>query len=288
MEDVFVAVIVSYNPTPFVLANNVSNLCHQGFDVIVVDNHSDNISEIKSVLQDATVIELAGNLGIATALNYGMREAKKRGATWVLSSDQDTEIDTGLLDAYRDFLNLDHVGALCPSIYKRGESKTITNMGEVEEVKKCPTSGFFIKMSVWETIGDYNEWMFIDYVDYDICIRLRIAGFRIYRINTTFIIQELGKMEVHKLLYQIGGFLHWKRLQNLATTYNHSPLRNYYFVRNSLYYIHKYKRHLSSSAEYKHLIKWELKKILLERDKIANIKAIVRGIRDYKKNSTTG
>lgn len=30
-------------------------------------------------------------------------------------------------------------------------------------------------MSVWETIGDYNEWMFIDYVDYDIIVFMLIV-----------------------------------------------------------------------------------------------------------------
>lgn len=278
----FWAVIVTYNPDLVRLERNISNLLQQKFSIIIVDNHSENVDQLKDLFSNVTIRELSENMGIAAALNIGMREAKAYGATWVLSSDQDTEFDVSLLNEYLRFLTLENVGALCPVIHKRGEENLLTWEKQTEEVEKCPTSGFFIKMSVWDIIGEYDEWMFIDYVDYDLCIRLRIAGFRIFRVNTTFAIQELGNRKVIKWLNQIGKIFHWRRIQNLSITYNHSPLRNYYFVRNSLYYINKHKEYLSVSEEYRHIIKWELKKILLEKDRIANMKAIIKGIRDFK------
>ena len=126
--------------------------------------------------------------------------------------------------------------------------------------------------------------MFIDYVDYDICIKLKIAGYFIYRINSAFIIQELGKAQVIKFIEKIGKLLNVKKIINFSHTYNHSPLRNYYFVRNALFYQSKYKNYIDLNKDRMFVLKWELKKLLLEPKKLAILESIFHGYKDYKKH----
>lgn len=283
MQSKYAVVIVTFQPDIERVVHNVKALQKQGFFVVIVDNFSKNIKEIKEKSGCDKLIELSENKGIAAALNAGMRAAVENGAEWTLSLDQDTMVADNLLEEYKKNTSLSDVGALCPAIEKRGEGIIGHPGKKPEEVKKCPTSGFFISTDAWNRVGEYDEWMFIDYVDYDIETRLRKIGFRIYRVNTTKIIQELGKLSVNRFFYGIGKLLHVKKICNFATTYNHSPFRNYYFVRNGLYYINKHKDFLNVREERSFLIKWEIKKLLLEKHRIANLKALIRGVRDFKR-----
>lgn len=282
MQNKYAAVIVTYQPDIERVKLNVSELRKQGFFVIIVDNCSDSITEIRKCSGCDALIEFHENKGIAAALNVGMQSAVENGAMWTLSLDQDTMVADNLLNEYKKFINLKNVGALCPAINKRGEGIIGTHSKEIEIVEKCPTSGFFLNTKAWNDVGEYDEWMFIDYVDYDIETRLRKKGYKIYRVNTTHIIQELGKVSRNSFFYGIGKMLHLKKLCNFATVYNHSPLRNYYFVRNALYYINKHRDFLNIKEEYVFLLKWEIKKLILEKRKIANFKSLINGIRDYK------
>ena len=276
----FFAVIVSFNPDISRMRSNINILLNQGFRTIVVDNGSDQPPE--QLADIAELVLLGENKGIATALNIGMGKAKEHGGEWVLSLDQDSEPADNILEEYKKHLDLSDIGALCPKIVRRGVEKNDQSEA-VELVKRCPTAGFFLSVNVWETVGKYDDWMFIDYVDYDICTRIIIAGFNIYRINSTFVIQELGKLYVNPFFYNLGKKLNWQKMINFAHTYNHSAFRNYYFVRNSYYYIHKHKNYINVLGEKKWIRKWELKKLFLEPHKIALIKSIHKGIKDAKK-----
>ena len=276
----YYAIIISFNPDIEKVRNTVYNLKKQGFYVTIIDNHSYNVEKVKEIAVDHIQVEDT-NLGIAAALNIGMSIAIENGATWILALDQDSEVDPNLLKQYRKYIYVfEDAGALCPKMVKRNESMKETNE-DVDIVERCPTSGFFIKAEIWKKVGRYNEWMFIDYVDYDLCIRLKIAGYKIYRINTTYIIQELGKLHVNSFCYDIGKKFNWKQMINFSRTYNHSPLRNYYYVRNSLYYIHTYKKYINVKEEKKRLVKWEIKKLILEPHRFENIKMIKKAVCDF-------
>jgi rhamnosyltransferase len=260
----------------------VESLFRQGFSIVIVDNHSKDPMALRSI-PHKRLVELPENKGIAAALNEGMRISESMGAEWVLSLDQDTTFSETILQEYiKHIPHLDHPGAVSPRIIKRDEEDKGNPNKEVELIEKCPTSGFFMSVEAWKKAGQYDEWMFIDYVDYDMCMRLKINGYNIYRINNAFIIQELGKLKIHPLVHRIGDLMNCSTIKNFSITYNHSPFRNYYYVRNCLYYINKYSQFLDVRYEKKHLFKWELKKLVLEPDKIGNIIAILRGIKDYR------
>ncbi len=277
----YYALIITYQPSIKRIKDTINTLQKQGFKVIIVDNCSNNNDEIKNIIPKNQIIVLGKNYGIARALNVGMKYIKDHGGQWVLSCDQDTIFSDNMLDEYKKYIAYPQVGALCPRIIRVGEIANSCNL-TYEIIDRCPTSGFFMKVDLWESVGGYDNWMFIDYVDYDMCKRINNNGYLIYRINSTYIKQELGKLHIIGPIYRFGRIIKCKKIQNFAKTYNHSPVRNYYFVRNALYYLKKYRNSVKVSKELSFVFKWELKKILLEPDRIRNIKSIIKGVKDYR------
>lgn len=87
----------------------------------------------------------------------------------------------------------------------------------------CITSASMMNLNAWKQVGGFDEKMFIDSVDFDICLSMREHGYRIIKTYDTALLHEVGHSEIRKLFgkeYQI---------------YHHSPLRYYYMIRNGIY-----------------------------------------------------
>ena len=85
--------VVSYNPTQQII-ENVKALIPQVAEILIVDNGSDagslRILEELSKESAVTVEHNRSNLGIATALNQGVKYASERGYEWLATFDQDS------------------------------------------------------------------------------------------------------------------------------------------------------------------------------------------------------
>ena len=89
----YCAGIVTYNPDIERLNENILAIYKQVRVVFVVDNGSNNIDQIEkicSVKKNTYLIKNNKNLGIASALNRIMCQAKNAGASWCLLLDQDS------------------------------------------------------------------------------------------------------------------------------------------------------------------------------------------------------
>src|SRR5215831_10464572 len=95
------AVIVTYRPGATIL-DRLSNVLPQVQGLIVVDNGSndDEVGQLRAASSALTfhLIENGENLGIADALNQGVRWAKSQGYPWVILFDQDSEITDNFID----------------------------------------------------------------------------------------------------------------------------------------------------------------------------------------------
>ena len=98
MQSKYAVVIVTFQPDIERVVGNVRELRRQGFYVVIVDNFSDSIAEIRERSDCDKLVELPENKGIAAALNAGMRAAGENGAQWNLSLDQDTMVAENLID----------------------------------------------------------------------------------------------------------------------------------------------------------------------------------------------
>ncbi len=227
ISDIY-AGIVTYNPDIEVLKKNIEAISNQLNCVVVVDNASANVEEIKKITTDIgiEVICNARNEGIAKALNQLMGYGKECGFGWMLSLDQDSVCPPDYCKKMLEVLKLvPNPGIVAPTIV----DKTVGIVGhnpicEFQEVRTCITSGAFVKIDVWEKVGKYDEAMFIDSVDFEFCYRVRKYGYKVVQVKDVELSHKLGGCEMHH-------FLFWKIRVN-----HHSAFRKYYIARNNIYY----------------------------------------------------
>lgn len=272
MDSIF-AGIVLYNPDINRLFENVSHIANQVDKVILVDNGSNNKIEIKEILNkfnNVQYIDLLENKGIAYALNVIARETKKANVKWVLTLDQDTVCEDNIISKYRTYLDIMDIGQLTCNYRDRNFEITteIKQMGsELEDMDWCITSGALLNIKAWESVGGFDELLFIDEVDYDICLTMRENGYHIYKANFTGFIHEIGNGKTLKY-----GFVEVK-------TWNHSPIRRYYGARNAIIVAKKHEE-----LNYYRAILGAIKHIILifvfENQKIKKFTAGVKGLHD--------
>ena len=79
-----VAVLPTYNPEIRLFGEVIESVLKETPSVIVVDNGSEEIEEIKKIAHKITLISLKSNTGQAHALNVGVKEALRSNPEWVL------------------------------------------------------------------------------------------------------------------------------------------------------------------------------------------------------------
>ncbi|MBA1158194.1 glycosyltransferase family 2 protein [Microvirga mediterraneensis] len=236
------AVAVTYNPEIALLAQVLEAVSPQVQGLVVVDNGSANVREIRRIVtgNDGQIIEIPGNIGIAAAQNKGVSRARDDGFTHVLLLDQDTVLAPGMVRDLADHLDaLTHgseaVAAIGPAYFElNSRRQTRAYRADRLRVSRLPldaetrpvasdfiiASGSLVPLSVLEAVGGFKEDLFIDLVDVEWCFRARAAGYRSYLSPTAAVEHRLGSGTV-----QIGA-------RQVAV---HVPIRNYYWVRNALW-----------------------------------------------------
>lgn len=277
------AIIVSYNPDSN-LFDSINLLLNQVEKVIIVDNGSKEkyVKYIKSINEDKIEIILnKENLGIATALNIGIRKALENGYEWILTMDQDSKASPDMVkkmfNVYNSINREERKDIL--SIFPNFVDERIqsieenSNMNSYEYVDADITSGNLLRKEVFEKVGFFDDSLFIDLVDTDFCMRLNEKGIKMIKIRDAVLYHSLGESKTIKGI--LGSF----------NTSNHSALRRYYMTRNRFYIWEKYKGLNSFTLNRdKKLFKKEFVKIILgEKDKVNKIKMVLRGYKDYKK-----
>ena len=180
------AIIVSYNPDSN-LFDSINLLLNQVEKVIIVDNGSKEkyVKYIKSINEDKIEIILnKENLGIATALNIGVRKALENGYEWILTMDQDSKASPDMVkkmfNVYNSINREERKDIL--SIFPNFVDERIqsieenSNMNSYEYVDADITSGNLLRKEVFEKVGFFDDSLFIDLVDTDFCMRLNEKG----------------------------------------------------------------------------------------------------------------
>lgn len=220
------ACVILYNPDQSVVSNIHSYRTY--VDVVIAVDNSEvaNTKVVESLKDISDVLYLPNgkNLGIATALNIAAERAKQDGFTWLLTMDQDSFFDEGEMDLYlRQFKKLiannSRIGIVCPS-----ETKHVQEWAITEGAHRI-TSGSWVNIDVYETVGGFNDRLFIDEVDKDFACKVELSGYRLIGFDNVKMNHKLG---VKKNTGLFGLF--FRRQRTI-----HSPFRLYYMVRNYLY-----------------------------------------------------
>lgn len=266
--------IVLYNPNIKRLIKNINMIAPQVQKVILFDNHSKNINAIKKNIKFSkkiTLIKSKKNKGIAYALNEIASYASKHKYFWLLTLDQDSVVKRNLIKEYCNYMNLSNVGQLCCNYVDKKSLLNIKSTHDSFNVKKvdfCITSGSLLNLDAFVKIGGFNNTLFIDSVDIDICYRLRLNGYNIYKIDYVGFEHELGDLKEYSFL--------GKKI----SVYNHSPIRHYYMMRNDIILARNYPKLHSLKSVISRQGKEILKVIIFEKDTFKKIKYSIKGIRD--------
>lgn len=185
------------------------------------------------------------NLGIATALNIGIKLAKEQDKHWCLLLDQDSIIDDAFLDAISASpSNVTNIAALTPAYY----AQNLEKYGDLIQVRACSirriklddestqkkapfipisyaiTSGSLVNLSIMDKIGLHDEDLFIDFVDIEWGLRANDKGYQVLANTNAILVQQLGDKPL--------------TLMNKKVV-NHSSTRHYYYFRNVMLMLRK-------------------------------------------------
>lgn len=269
------ALIVTFNPDIKLLLNNIYSIKDQVDTVYIVDNCSSNINEIKKHICSIDNLHIfcnEKNYGIAYALNKGFELAKKDCYEWVLTLDQDSICPEKMVEKFLPFMDDEKVGIVCPLVdYKNYYRKKDHTGNEFDYVKACMTSGSMTSIKAWKKVGGFDEWLFIDCVDNDFCIKLENIGMKMIRVNSAVIKHELGNASKIKC-----GPLK-------LTVFNYNSVRNYYIVRNNLYLNYKHRKTVFVTRNLIILMFNEIIKVIFEKNKMKTIISFVYGVKDGMK-----
>ncbi|GAA2064527.1 glycosyltransferase [Williamsia deligens] len=221
--------VVTFNPNLEDLSRCLQAVSGEVDRIALVDNGSTNREALHELLQlNAWPVEFIGleqNNGIASALNVGLSRALDAGAVSALLLDQDSVVMPSTVERLRSHC-MNGVALCAPRISDRNNDNiTQTYNAGVSDVNYCINSGSLLLIDAWQTVSGYDEGMFIDFVDFDFCLRLRLAGYRIVKDDSVVLSHTIGQQSRH------GG----------VVAYNHSAFRLRHMARDMLYYAAKHR-----------------------------------------------
>jgi rhamnosyltransferase len=273
MTDKITAIATAYHPDERLLAV-VEAARASCAEVLVVDNTPGGAELLRGELPDGVrVLRPSGNLGLAGALNLGMREMAP-GTDAVLLLDQDSVLSGELVGRLAEHLADPSVGAAAPAPWDAARGSYIdprTNLRpEVADRDAVITSGMLVRRSLLEELGGFREDFFVDCVDQDFCLRLRRTGMRIVQDKNVRLPHSLGEVREHRFL--VG---------HVRVTH-HPTWRLYWVIRNGVLLVRENLRRAPVWCLTSVLImgRWVLLTALYEQPRGARLKAMWRGLAD--------
>jgi rhamnosyltransferase len=272
------AIVVTFRPGAAVLAN-ITQTRAQVEALVVVDNGSpaEALAPLRAAAKSLnfTLLENPQNLGIAAALNQGIRWAQACGHEWVLLLDQDSTPAEGMvpamLAAYAASPEAQRVALAVPCYIDRNSGREMplprARDGSILVVR---SSGSLLPLARIAAIGLYREEFFIDQVDYEYCLRLAALGYTILQSPHAILTHSLGEMERHKL-----------GTRDIVATH-HNAGRRYYMTRNRIRIVQLYWRKYPAFCFdlLLSILKDTVKVLLVEKAKYAKLKNTAIGVRD--------
>ncbi|MES2171344.1 MAG: glycosyltransferase [Actinomycetota bacterium] len=231
-----VAIVPTFGPD-IDLVGRLEHISLHVDSVIVVDDGSGpSAVPVLDALVAAglEVIRSQTNRGIAAALNTGTALALKRGADFVLTIDQDSELVDDYIEAcvsaFATSSTAGRIGVVCADVINDApsipEDYTDAGLGIVREAIQ---SGFVISRECLEECGLFDARLFIDAVDTEFCLRISAYGFLTVIVPGTRIIHSLGEQAPFR------PFGRQRVRDGIAVTYEyHRPFRRYFIVRNNI------------------------------------------------------
>jgi GT2 family glycosyltransferase len=217
-------------------------------ELIVVDNASTDrtIELLGEQYPSVKVIRLEKNEGVSGGYCAGLEYALERGYDWVWMLDQDSRplpwtVET-LLAEYESFPEREKLGLIAPLPVDEatGEPYAVFFWKERQEkvspqllkegltlVDMVISSGSLIRLDAVQKAGLPRRDFFMDFVDYEHCLRLRRSGFLIGVAKRCKMPHTIGQPRSVTFLGKQKGWI------------THPAWRDYYKVRNRAFVVWK-------------------------------------------------
>ena len=269
------AVIVTYHPDAG-FSTRFESLRSQINKIIVVDNGSDEQEQklINNLNFDNKVLVIKNhqNLGIAAALNIGVKKALEMGYLYTILFDQDSEpYSNCVAELISTFLNIpqqEKVAVLTCSNNQSKNKTTEIDSAQYYNARRSITSGSLVPIYIYKKVGWFREDFFIDAVDTEFCFRARKLGYKIYKTKKILMNHTIGNPKLHNFF----------GLQIKLT--HHNAMRKYYMARNYLLLDRMYPEFAKGwwvKKAVMRYLEWIVCVLLYEENKLEKIIAITKG-----------
>ena len=268
-------VVVWYNPSKKDIKNINSYI--KSIDKLYIVDNSENGSNESKIPNSKKVeyIYQHENLGIAKALNIACYKAIKEKYKFILTMDQDSCFKSNDVDKMKNkisSLDLSEIGIISP--WHKTKLKLEKPKEEIDYPLDVMTSGNILNLDIFQKIGGFKEFLFIDGVDIEYCLNLKKNGYKVMRINSI------------EMQHDLGDIFYRNFLGKEFMCDNHNYLRIYYMTRNYRYIRKEYRNIAPEFCDILVKIKGLIFKIVFyEKDKFRKLRSIVFGIYDYKHNN---
>jgi rhamnosyltransferase len=272
------AVVITFQPQAAVW-DNLAKVRQQVEALLVVDNGSspESLAPLHTFSAEAgiTLIENKVNLGIAAALNAGVRWARAKGFQYVALFDQDSTVTDGfieaMLSAYQSHPQRDRLAIVTPAQVERNTGRT-----RGQECAKdggplvAITSGSLMPTAIFDQCGWFEEELIIDGVDHEYCFRARALGYTLAQCRDALLLVAVGSLRCHEVL----------GLKIMAKHY--SARRRYYITRNRLVIVRRFwKEHPAwCYRQLRDVVQDTIKVICFEEQRSTKLRNTARGIHD--------
>lgn len=278
-----------YHPELSKLKTLVNALENQVEKTVIFNNGGCSDDEIANLFHGNRfeIIGCGQNIGIAKALNEICHLGAQNSASYVVTFDQDSTpgicFVSGLQKHFSDLSNSNkNVAAVGPVFIDERDKREVLPVFQVLPFwinkinpligSSIPinssiliTSGMLLKISAWNTIGDFKEDYFIDHVDTEWCLRAHSKGFKLFVCPDILMKHELSN-EAPKRVFG-----------RLVLKYN--PVRRYYAFRNTTaliftpYTPNGFRVYLFITICYRFFIN-----LLVDKEKIKSLTAMLTGV----------
>ncbi len=215
--------IVNYNAGDYLLKclDSVEKIKDElEFDVFVVDNNSEDgsLKEAKKKYPQFNYVENKDNLGFGKAHNLVLKRAN---TPYLLTLNPDSEIPKGTLKYIYEFMEKNQSVGISTSKVEKADGTldiashrgfptpkasfmyfflkndkqyhlTDRDMNKTHEIDSCVGAFMFMRRSVVEKVGYFDEDYFLYGEDIDLCYRVKQAGFKIMYVPEVKIIHIKG------------------------------------------------------------------------------------------------
>lgn len=231
-----IALVTLYNPEPGCF-DNIDLISKQVSFTFVCDNSPQKSENDLLKKDNIKYLWFGKNLGLSAAFNSALKSTdfEFEDDDFIVFFDQDSKIEDGhiqkLLDEFINLRNLKiNVGLIGP-VYFNLNTNSMCVPKKVKwindnsfEVPNIITSSMISKFGYLKTIDFWNEDVFLDLADWDICWRMQSKGFKCIETKVTTLKHSLGQGEkkIGFIKLRVGA-----------------PFRGYYQTREAHYLLKK-------------------------------------------------